>query len=201
MLNNSNQQPAESSVDVLDNNFIQRKVSFEDALLSQLDVKTTHSNEILKRRITKLNVEVPKLLSESFGYQGNARWIKILWASEPMNQPICSDGKTFYFSNKLAWEIFLENIVCSSEVLDISPVTHAFLLDRWEHNLYVGTKETISELINNNECLGLLTSSSSKSNTFKLGDYAPTFIIASILGAVAAGFLFSIGLGLYQIVH
>ncbi|HEY9804358.1 MAG TPA: hypothetical protein V6D25_28760 [Leptolyngbyaceae cyanobacterium] len=200
MLNNQNQEPAKSALNFLDN-VIQSQDSIEDTLLSQLNVKTPHSNKSLKRRITKLDIEVPTLLSESFGYQGNARWIQIFWASDPINKPICSDGKNFYFSNKLSWEIFIENIVGSFTALDTSPITYSFLLDRWEHIIYVGTKETVSELINNNECLGLLSSSDRKSNTGKIREYAATFTIAAILGATVAGVLFSIGLGLYQAVH
>jgi hypothetical protein len=200
MLNSQNQEPVKSAVNFLDN-VIQSKDSVEDTLLSQLNIKTTHSSKILQRRITKLDIEVPTLLSESFGYEGNARWIQIFWAPEPINKPICSDGKKFYFSNKLSWEIFIENIVCNFATLDTSPITHSFLLDKWENVIYVGTKETVSELINNHECLGLLSSSPRKNNAVKIREYTATITIAAILGATVAGVLFSIGLGLYQAVH
>lgn len=172
--------------------------------VGSLHINPAPSNPLLKRRIHKVTAEVPAALGKSFGYQGNERWIQIFLANEPINKPICSDGRTIYCGTLLAWELFLDSIIHTFDRLEDTPHQVAFLFDQWECNLYYGAQETINELLSNPECLALLQSSTvsmPRGESTQIRDFAAIFILGGILGATVAGVLFSIGLGLFQATH
>lgn len=203
-LNSQNRTPVSISIDVSDSPVAHSPNDAGDPV-AHLPASTTHHSSILKKRVNKVKGEIPASLAESFSYQGNERWVEIFWAPEPINKPICSDGRTVYCGTPLAWELFLESIIHSFDVLNDSLNTVSFLFDRWEHNLYYGSKETITELLSNPECLALLQPSSTpatfRNQVTQIRDFAAVFILGGILGATLAGVLFSIGLGLFQATH
>lgn len=160
----------------------------------QLNARSINDSQISKKRIIRINVEVPPTLAESFGYQGNSKWVHIFWAAD-LNKPVCSDGKIFCTSSKLTWELFLENVI-NIEAFDTLCKDHSFLLDRLDRILYLGNTATISALIDDGKSLGLLSPVKPAAPVFQFRNLTAIFVLGTICGATLAGLLLSIGLGL-----
>lgn len=108
-------------------------------------------------KIERLNIDVPRNLEKTFGYEGKSRWIQIYW--EPEVGPVCRDNTALNVGSREAWEILLEDPSFNQETKSNNLYgSDCLLLDRVDHNLYVGKRSFVDALLEQPQTQELLLS-------------------------------------------